>query len=384
MRFDFAIPTRIIFGPNAVNEVGVEASSLGQHVLFVLGGSSRHAAGVMKLFKDIGLSVSVFHVYGEPTVAVVNSGLQQARGLSCDLVVGMGGGSVLDTGKAIAGLLSNPGDIFDYLENVGAGKTMARPAVPYIAIPTTAGTGSEVTRNAVLQVPEKRIKVSLRSTILFPSLAIVDPELTYSMPPEVTAASGLDALTQLVEALLSNTASPMTDALCWEGIPRAARSLRLAFEDGSNSRSREDMSLASLLSGMALANTKLGAVHGLAGPIGGMFPAPHGAVCARLLAVTVEANLQALRARSAQHLAVTRFTEIGRLLTGDVHARAEDGIEWLHELCETLKVPSLATYGMKESDFEEIAQKALKTSSMKGNPIELTKDELMGILAKAL
>lgn len=383
MRFEFSAATRIIFGPNTVDEVGAEAKSLGQQVLFVLGGSSRHAAGVLERFNDAGLAGHVFHVSGEPTVALVKSGLQQARELSCDLVVGIGGGSVLDTGKAIAGLLSNSGDIFDYLENVGAGKTMTRPSVPYIAIPTTAGTGSEVTRNAVLQVPEQRVKVSLRSPVLFPRLAIVDPKLTCSMPPQITAASGMDALTQLIEAFLSNAANPMTDVLSQEGIARAARSLRSAVEDGSNLAAREDMSLASMMSGLALANAKLGAVHGLAGPIGGMFSAPHGAICAKLLPFVMNANLEALRERSSRSPVLLRFDEVGRMLTNDQDAEADKGVEWLQALCSSLKVPPLSDYGVKKSDFDEIVLRARSSSSMKGNPVSLTDREVKVILKKA-
>ena len=384
MRFEFSTATRIIFGLKTVDEAGAEAKSLGKRALLVLGGSGRHVARVLERFDDVGLAGHVFHVLGEPTVALVKSGLQQARELSCDLVVGIGGGSVLDTGKAIAGLLSNPGDIFDYLENVGAGKSMAQPSLPYIAIPTTAGTGSEVTRNAVLQVPEKRTKVSLRSPVLFPRLAIVDPELTCSMPPEITAASGMDALTQLVEAFLSNASHPITDALCREGISRAARSLQAAFEDGGNLAARGDMSLASMLSGMALANARLGAVHGLAGPIGGMFSAPHGSVCARLLPFVMDANFRALRERSGRHPVLQRFDEVGRLLTGNQNARAERGTEWLGSLCSSLQVPPLSAYGVNRSDFDEIAFHARSSSSMKGNPVLLTDEEVKVILKNAL
>jgi alcohol dehydrogenase class IV len=384
MRFEFATATKVVFGQGTINEAAPAARLLGQRAVVVTGKSGRLMPEFVRQLENVGVSVSEIHVSGEPTVAVVTSGLEQAKDQTSDLVIGIGGGSVLDTAKAIAGLASNPGSVTDYLELVEAGKPLTNPSLPYIAIPTTAGTGSEVTCNAVLAVPERRIKVSLRSPKLLPRLAIIDPELTYTLPPEITAASGLDALTQLIEGFLSNQSNPLTEALCREGLRRASRSLRLAFEDSGNASARADMSLSSLLSGMVLANIKLGAVHGLAGPIGGMFTAPHGAICARLLAVTMETNLRTLRTRSAQHPAVTCFAEIGQLLTGDAYARAEDGIEWLHELCEALNIPPLATYGIREPDFEEIAQKAMRSSSMKGNPIALTEHELIGILAKAL
>ena len=384
MRFEFATATRIVFGQGTVKELVPAAKSFGERALIITGESGQRAAGWIEQLKEEGIAVSEFHVSGEPTVTVVLSGLEQARAEHCDLVIGMGGGSVIDAGKAIAGLMTNPGKIYDYLEVVGMGKPLTNPSAPYITIPTTAGTGSEVTRNAVLTVTDQRVKVSLRSPLMLPRLAIVDPELTYSLPPEITAATGLDALTQLVEPFTSNAPNPMTDAICREGLRRVSRSLRLAYENGDDPHAREDMSLASLFGGMALANAKLGAVHGFAGPIGGMFPAPHGAICARLLPVVVEMNLNAIRDRAAQRPDGERFTEMSRLLTGNQDAHAEDGIRWLRGLCASLKVPSLATYGVTESDFPEIIAQAKRASSMKGNPIELTDSELLRIMELAL
>jgi alcohol dehydrogenase class IV len=267
---------------------------------------------------------------------------------------------------------------------VGSGKQLSNPSAPYIAIPTTAGTGSEATRNAVITVSDQKVKVSLRSPYLLPRLAIVDPELTYDLPPEITAASGLDALTQLIEPFLSNASNPITDSICREGIRYVSRSIRQAYEHGDDQQAREDMACASLFSGMALANAKLGAVHGFAGPIGGMFTAPHGAICARLLPLVVGTNLNAMRERATPQPTLERFIEMSRLLTGDQGAQAEDGIKWLSELCSALKVPPLATYGITKSDFPEIISQTKKASSMKGNPIELTDSELSGIMELAL
>jgi alcohol dehydrogenase class IV len=384
MRFEFATATRIVFGQGTVKELIPAAKSFGGRALIVAGKSGLRISGVIEQLKVEGVSVSEFHVSAEPTVAVVKSGLEQARAESCDLVIGIGGGSVIDAAKAIAGLVSNLGQIYDYLEVVGKGKSLANPAVPYIAIPTTAGTGSEVTRNAVLTVPDHRVKVSLRSPFLLPRLAIVDPELAYSLPAEITAAAGLDALTQLVEPFLSSAANPITDSLCREGMRRVSRSLRSAFEHGDDPQARENMALASLFGGLALANAKLGAVHGFAGPIGGMFPAPHGAVCARLLPLVAETNLKALRVRAARNPNLERFIEMSRLLTGDQNAHAEDGMKWLSGLCAALKVPPLATYGVTKSDFPEIIAQAKRASSMKGNPIELMDTELLSIMESAL
>lgn len=309
--------------------------------------------------------------------------MARAEAAGCDLVIGLGGGSVLDTAKAVAALLANGGDPLDYLEVVGRGQPLTRPSLPCIAAPTTAGTGSEVTRNAVLGSPEHQVKASLRSPTMLPALAVIDPELTYSMPPDVTAATGLDALTQCIEPFVSPRATPLTGAICREGIQRAARSLRRAYLDGENAPAREDMALASLCGGLALANAGLGAVHGFAGPIGGMFPAPHGAICARLLGPVMAANLRALRERDPDAPALARYDEVARLLTGDPHARAEAGVSWVVDLVEALNVAKLSSFGITRHDFSEIVAKSQQASSMKANPIQLKEGELMDILHQA-
>lgn len=383
MHFEFATASRIIFGPGSVKELASVAKSMGSRVLFVEGGSGSRTAGLVEQLKSQGLTVSELHVKGEPTVELVLAGVEQARAQNCDVVIGVGGGSVLDTGKAIAALLSNPGDIYDYLEVVGKGNPLTAASAPYIAVPTTGGTGTEVTRNAVLAVTERRVKVSLRSASMLPRLALVDPELTYGLPPEVTATSGLDALTQLIEPFLSNAANPMTDAVCRDGIRRVARSLRLAYESDDHA-AREDMSLAAMYGGMALANAKLGAAHGFAGPIGGMFPAPHGAICARLLPLVMETNFYAIQDRAQDHPVLARFTEVSRLLTGNPDALAKDGIRWLHKLCADLKIPPLRDYGISTADIPAIIAPSKKASSMKGNPIELTDSELVQIMEQAI
>jgi alcohol dehydrogenase class IV len=230
----------------------------------------------------MGITGESFPIHGEPTVDLVRHGTRLARDTGCDLVIALGGGSAIDAGKAIAALLANGGDPLDYLEVVGQAKPLSRPSAPFIAIPTTAGTGSEVTRNAVLASPEDGVKASLRSPHMLPALAVVDPELTLDLPQALTASTGLDALTQLIEPYVSNRANPMTDLYCVEGLRVAASALRRAWRDGHDLAARTDMSFASLLGGLALANAGLGAVHGFAAPLGGMFDAPHGALCATL------------------------------------------------------------------------------------------------------
>jgi alcohol dehydrogenase class IV len=219
---------------------------------------------------------------------------------------------------------------------------------------------------------------------MLPDVALVDPELTYSLPPEITAYTGLDALTQVIEPLVSNQANPLTDALCREGIRCAAHSLRRAYEHGDDPAAREDMALASLFGGLALANTKLGAVHGFAGPFGGMFHAPHGAVCASLLPHVMAVNVDILRERAPASDALQRYDEIARLLTGDHRATAADGVAWVASLCETLRVPPLSRLGLAEADCDALIDKARQSSSMKGNPIALTPDEMRDILCRAL
>jgi len=384
MRFEFATAGRIIFGAGSIKELAPVASSWGRHALCVAGKSGRRAADMIRTLADEGIQTTEFNVTEEPTVAAVLAGLEQARAANCEVVISMGGGSVIDAGKAIAALFTNPGSIHDYLEVVGKGQALRHPSLPFVAIPTTSGTGSEVTRNAVLGVTEKRVKVSLRSPLMLPRLAIVDPELTYDLPKAITAASGLDALAQLIEPFVSIAANPMVDALCREGMQRIARSIRRAYEDGSDAEARADMALASLFSGMALANAKLGAVHGFAGAIGGMFAAPHGAICGRLLPAIVQANVTALRQRKPQSDTLNRFNELGRLLTGRADANAAAAVVWLQDLCTELQIPSLSTYGITPSDFPEIIARSIESSSMKGNPVELSEGELTEALARAI
>ncbi len=383
MRFEFATAGRIIFGPGTSKELAPIASQLGTRAFVVTGRTTDRARPLLEELKSKAVDYVTFNVPGEPTTTIVNSAVEQARRAQSDVVISLGGGSAIDTGKAVAAMLTNSGQLEDYLEVVGRGRQLTNRAAAHIAVPTTAGTGAEVTRNAVLGVPERGVKVSMRSELMLPRLAVVNPELTYSMPPEVTASTGLDALTQLMEAYVSNRANPMTDGICRQGLALAGRSLRQAYQDGSNAAAREDMSVASLFSGLALANAGLGAVHGLAGPLGGMTSASHGVICARLLPIVCRVNVRALQSRAADSPALSRYDEIGQILTGKATARATGGVAWLQKLCAELNVPPLERFGLKEQDFPVVVNKAKKSSSMKGNPIELTDDELMEILENA-
>jgi alcohol dehydrogenase class IV len=394
MSFEFATATRIVFGAGALAGAGPAARGLGRRALVLIGksaGALQRAEPLLGGLTEAAVDFATFSVLGEPTLETVRAGVAHARHGGCDMVIGFGGGSVLDAAKAIAALLTNDGDPFEYLEVIGHGRPLQHPAAPCLAIPTTAGTGSEVTRNAVLGSPAHRLKVSLRSPLMLPRVALIDPTLTHSLPPRLTATTGLDALTQLIEPLVSRKANPLTDAICREGMRRAARSLRRACEHGDDADARHDMALASLFGGLALANAALGAVHGLAGPIGGMFDAPHGAVVAALLPHVMAVNLEALRqttadetSRAVRDTARQRFEEVARILTGRAAATAEDAVAWLRELSAALNVSSLAGFGVRPEHFDELAEKAAAASSMQGNPVALSAAHLRQILARAL
>jgi alcohol dehydrogenase class IV len=381
MMFEFATAGRVIFGRDTADRLPDLCRELGKRALLVTGAQpDRHTSALAGL-EAAGLVVTRFPVAGEPTTNTIRHGAEAARQAGAELVIGLGGGSAIDAAKAIAAMATQPGDLFDYLEVIGHGRPLAAKPLPVIAVPTTAGTGAEVTRNAVLTSPEHGVKVSLRHLSMLPAVALVDPGLARGCPPEVTAASGMDALTQCLEAYVSRRAQPMTDGLCLEGIRRAARSLETAVRDGGNLDAREDLALAALFSGIALANAGLGAVHGFAAPIGGRFHAPHGAVCAALLAPVWEANLRKLRA-VGQTDGLERFRTIARLLVPEAN-EPEAASAFLHGLARRLSIPGLGVYGIDASDLDSLATQAAAASSMKGNPVELQHEELVAILEAA-
>lgn len=384
MKFDFASPTRIVFGAGTLGRAADIIRSTGTRVLVVTGSRPERAEPLLAQLKRVGVAATTFAVTGEPTLACITQGVEAGQSAGCDLVIGFGGGSALDAAKAIAAMSTNPGDLLDYLEVIGKGQPLLQTPLPFIAIPTTAGTGSEVTRNAVLGSPDHQVKVSLRSPLMLARVAIVDPELMLKLPPEVTASTGMDALTQCIEAYVSCKASPFTDAFCIEGVRRAARSLRKAVAQGGDLDARTDMALASLFSGIALSNAGLGAVHGFAGPLGGMFSAPHGALCAALLPSVTKTNLAALHEREPRNPALRRFEDIAGLLTNDKRATADAAVERLEQLHAELRIPRLGHWGISEKDFPTIIPKAAAASSMKGNPLKLDDNELHTILATAV
>lgn len=382
--FEFATAGHILFGAGRLAEIGGLAAGFGRRAFLVTGAHADRAAPVRAALREAGVAFESYAVGGEPTIDAARQACEAARSASTQVVIGFGGGSALDLAKAVAALLANGGDPLDYLEVIGEGKPLARPSLPCIAIPTTAGTGSEVTRNAVLASKERRVKVSLRSRLMLPSVALIDPALTLSLPPKVTAHSGLDALTQVIEPYLTQHRNAFTDLFCREGMRLASRALRRAWQQGDDLEARTAMAQVSLYGGMALANAGLGAVHGFAGPLGGMFPAPHGALCAALLPHAMAVNLEAILQREPQGDLLERFTEIARLLTGDAQAQPHEGVTWLKALNAELGIPPLRAYGVRQADFPQILERAGASSSMRGNPIALSDAERTAILERAL
>jgi alcohol dehydrogenase class IV len=384
-RFEIAAPAEIRFGRGRVAEVPEVVAGMGVHRAFVITGATAERADHVRAgLLHAGIASEVFPVAGEPSVHVVRAGVAALIGAGCDGVLGYGGGSALDTAKAVAALAASGTDPLDHLEVVGAGQPLNQPALPCVAVPTTAGTGSEVTRNAVLSAD--LTKASLRSPVLLPRMAIVDPDLLNGLPQSAIASGGLDALSQVLEPFLSARANPFTDALARDGMKRSARSLRRAWNDGMDSDAavRDDLALVSLFGGLCLANSGLGAVHGFAAALGARLQAPHGAVCGALLAATFQTNWDALRNRDPQHPALARMDEVATLLTGDPMASPEGAVAWLMDLTKALGVPGLAHYGMTDSQIPVLVEAAKKASSMRANPIALTDDELAGILARSL
>jgi alcohol dehydrogenase class IV len=384
MQFEFSTAKRIIFGSGKLNSIGIFSREFGKRA-FIISGCPKHITNrLVNLLETNGISCSIAKVEQEPTIEIIHILVNQAKQSSPDLIIGVGGGSALDSAKATAIFLSNPGELTDYLEVIGLAKSLLMTSVPLITVPTTSGTGAEVTKNAVIGSQQYHVKVSLRSPYLLPMVALVDPELTISVPSSVTAFTGLDALTQLIEPFTCIDPNPMTDALCQEGIQCIARSIYQVFDHGDDLQAREDMSLASLFSGLALANAKLGAVHGFAGPLGGEIQAPHGAICACLLPHVMEANLFALTERAPGHPSFERYNIIGRILTNDPTATADAGIQWIRNFCLHAKIPPLSAYGLTIKDISKIIEKAVISSSMKGNPISLSFVELRNILQKSI
>lgn len=382
-RFDFASAGRILFGRGRIAELPDLIKPSGKKVMLVTGRHPGRHDSLRILLEKAGISVAVESVSGEPTVRRVSEITDSILRQQCEVVAGIGGGSVIDAAKAAAALANNPGDIMDYLEVVGAGKPLPQPALPYIAIPTTAGTGAEVTKNSVITVPEQHVKVSLRSPFMLPRFALVDPDLALECPPEVSVNCGFDALCHLIEAYLSAKATPMSDAVCREGLSRmGGGALVLHWMRPEDPNVMVNVSLGSLLGGMALANGGLGAVHGFAGVIGGMTGSPHGAVCAALLPAVLRMNLD-IACQGKQPLCrqtMARINETALMLSRDVNSKTQDLITLIENMSTQQNVAGLEKLGVKRAEFPVIIEKSSRASSMKGNPFLLTAEQLFQIL----
>jgi alcohol dehydrogenase class IV len=409
--FDFFGVNRILFGPGKLRELPALIAGMGTSAMIVYNGS---ADRLLDLLGKTAVKLTLRRQRGEPTIYDVDAAVDEARKNNCEFLIGLGGGSAIDAAKAVAGILTNGGSAVDYLEVVGNGRKITKPAIPWIAIPTTAGTGAEATRNAVIGFPEKKFKASIRGELLLPRAAIVDPELAVDIPPDVTARGGMDALCQLIESYTSIGANPITDPLALQGIPLAARSLQRAYTNGHDLDARQNMALAALLSGITLTSAGLGAVHGFAAPLGANFPVPHGVVCAVLLPLVIHANLHALREapgdKSARALA--RYASIGRALqavekladakeknntkssslaagryenenAGDTAAQ-NFCAHFTANLAKSLNIPPLKQFQITKADVPEMVALAQKSSSMKFNPITLSPEVLSSILIEAI
>jgi alcohol dehydrogenase class IV len=384
VRLDLAVPADVRFGAGRVSEIPEALAGLGANrVLVVTGRTTSRADAIRSALTEAGISSIAFGVATEPSIERVRVAMELLAEAGCDAVLGFGGGSALDVAKATAVLATTGTDPMEHLEVIGAGRPIVRPGLPCVAVPTTAGTGSEVTRNSVLS--GGGVKASLRSPLMLPKVAVVDPDLLVGLPKPTIAASGMDALSQLIEPLLSQRANPFSDALARDGIRRSARSLRPAYEEGMEDAAvREDLALASLFGGMCLANSGLGAVHGIAAAAGARLSAPHGAVCAAVLGAAMEVTLSALRQRALEHPALPRMTEVATLLTGRPEASPEDAIAWLQELTAVLSIPGLASYRLSEQEIPAMVTAAQKASSMRGNPIQLTDAEVTEIVTRSM
>lgn len=375
--FAFATAGRIAFGSGVSRQAPGIAATLGRRAFILTGATSMRAAWLIEALRAAGLDVTTFAVAGEPEVDTARRAVAAARDFGADVVVAIGGGSVIDAGKATAALMREAGDPLDYLEVVGAGRKLSQAPAPLIAIPTTAGTGAEVTMNAVLSAPSHRRKVSLRDPRLLPAHALVDPDLLAGAPRRVLLASGLDAIVQVIEPYLSRLANPLTDALCRAAIPQGLAALPrlLAGEDA-----RADMAFVSLCGGLALANAGLGAVHGLAGVIGGRTGASHGAICGRLLPEVLAANEAAL---APGHPARTRLGEVRAWIARALGGGEGDAVETLRAWTERQGLPRLGGLGVTSADAEAIAVASAGSSSMRGNPVVLTPEALAEIVRAA-
>lgn len=393
--FDIAVLPRILFGSGRVGELPTLVPSYGRRVLLVTGRRSfratLHWRNVLDGLRAAGCEIWDMSVEDEPSPRLVDDAVAEFRSHAIEVVVAIGGGSVLDAAKAIAGLLPFGNSVLDHLEGVGRGVPYGGPALPFIAVPTTAGTGSEATKNAVLSVRgQSGYKKSFRHDTLVPRVALVDPELLASCSAEQIAANGMDAFTQLLESYVSLRANPLTDALAYSGMKAVREGFLTAWHGGTSPEAqaaRTAMAYGSLLSGITLAQVGLGSVHGLASPLGAFFPIPHGVVCGTLVATATEVNIAAMRDREPKNPALGKYAEAGRLLSNDRGLSDDEAlralVEHLQAWTATLELARLGRYGVTVADIPRIVADS-RGSSMKTNPVVLDDDEIAAIVEARL
>lgn len=375
--FGIQTPGRILFGRGVAAQAPALIAGLGGRVLVVHGASAARAAWLMSGLTALGAGVQGLPCPGEPDLPMLEAALVRARRFAPQVVVGLGGGAALDLAKALAALIPAPGGPMDHLEVVGRALPLTVAPLPFVALPTTAGTGAEATKNAVIGLPDHGRKVSLRDDRMLARLAIVDPALTDGCPRGVTLASGLDAVTQVIEPYVSSRATPFTDALCAPAIPLGLAAL-LRLMQGEDARARDDLAWVSLCGGLALANAGLGAVHGLAGVIGGMIPATHGAICGALLGPVLQMNRE--RASGA---AAARLAQVCGWIGAALGAEASMAPVSLAGWARQAGLPGLQAQGLAPGQHAQVAQAALLSSSMKGNPVAVDVAALQVALAAA-
>lgn len=386
LNFNLNTCGRIIFGRGRLGELSTLGAGFGRRAALVTGRQWLEQSGrldqIAAQFRAADLAWHHERVGREPTVEAIDAATERVREFGAELVIAVGGGSVLDSGKAIAALITNGGSALDYLEGVGHGQCLEHPALPCIAVPTTSGTGSEATNNAVIRDEAGSFKKSMRSDRMLPMVALIDPALTDNCPPNITAASGLDAITQLLEAYTGQQANPISDALAITGLAHAS-ALHRAVEIGDDHRARDEMALASLLSGVCLTNVGLGVIHALASPIGALYEVPHGVICAKLLPEAIRLNHERVAAGDGASSCLEKYRQANRMLFGALSADetgSPQALAWrLQKLNRQFGLRGLGRYGVKSKDFERIVDHA-GASNLRNNPAELTREDLLALL----
>ncbi len=376
--FQFMTATRIIFGEGALQSSLSIINQFGYSVLLVTGRDTQRAIPILNYLKAQGMRYQHVAITGEPNITMVEETAILGRKFKPDMVIAIGGGSVLDMGKALAAIIPNHGDVYDYVEVVGRNVPLKAKPLHFIAIPTTASTGSEVTRNAVLKSGQDKVKVSLRSPDMLADVAIVDPTLTYDTDPYTSGRGAMDAFTHLMEAYVCGEPNPLTDMVCEEGLRRLSCSV-IAGCKHNDHKARSDLSFVALLGGMAITNAKLGAAHGLAAALGGKLDAPHSVITARLAPHVMQENIDAAK-KAGRTDVINRYRKLAQLVTGRTNANEHDGVLWVKMVLDKLELPSLGQFGVCQTSFEQVASDALKSVAIKGNPLPLNHERLTYIL----